>query len=83
MRSSTPVIQRRRQRQHADRAKAAGSIVRGLTLQIGNELDEFVTSSVRNTLVGLPLDLAAINIARPQRGHPVERGAPAVLRGDP
>src|SRR5207237_5742420 len=27
-------------------------------------LDEFVTSSVRNTLVGLPLDLPAINIAR-------------------
>src|SRR5262249_28960297 len=28
------------------------------------ELDEFVTSSVRNPLVGLPLDLPAINIAR-------------------
>src|SRR5438105_2908286 len=45
-------------------AAAAGSIVRGLSLQVGNELDEFVTSSVRNTLVGLPLDLPAINIAR-------------------
>ena len=33
-------------------------------LQVGNELDEFVTSSVRNKLVGLPLDLPAINIAR-------------------
>src|SRR5207302_5240587 len=44
--------------------QAAGSLIRGLTQQIGNELDEFVTSSVRNTLVGLPLDLAAINIAR-------------------
>jgi Ca2+-binding RTX toxin-like protein len=44
--------------------KAAGAIIRGLTRQIGNELDEFVTASVRNTLVGLPLDLPAINIAR-------------------
>src|SRR6184192_1101082 len=35
-----------------------------MSLQIGNELDEFVTESVRNTLVGLPLDLPAINIAR-------------------
>jgi len=47
-----------------DAAKAAGAIIRGVTKQVGNELDEFVTSSVRNTLVGLPLDLPAINIAR-------------------
>jgi hypothetical protein len=45
-------------------AQAAGSIIRGLNLQVGNELDEFVTDSVRNTLVGLPLDLPAVNIAR-------------------
>src|SRR5438067_1446125 len=52
-------------------AAAAGSIIRGLSLQVGNELDEFVTSSVRNTLVGLPLDLPAINIARgPSEGIP-------------
>ena len=44
--------------------KAAGSIVRGLSRQVGNELDEFVTDSVRNQLVGLPLDLPAINLAR-------------------
>ena len=44
--------------------KAAGALVRGLSKQIGNELDEFVSSSVRDTLVGLPLDLPAINIAR-------------------
>src|SRR5258706_7864508 len=44
--------------------KAAGAIVRGLSSQVGNELDEFVTASVRNTLVGLPLDLPAINLAR-------------------
>src|SRR4051812_10509571 len=45
-------------------AQAAGSLVRGLSREIGNELDEFVVDSVRNTLVGLPLDLPAINIAR-------------------
>jgi beta-lactam-binding protein with PASTA domain len=45
-------------------AAAAGTLINGLTKQVGNELDEFVTSSVRNTLVGLPLDLPAINIAR-------------------
>ncbi|MFC5696611.1 peroxidase family protein, partial [Pseudomonas sp. GCM10022186] len=44
--------------------QAAGAIVRGLTRQVGNEIDEFVTEALRNNLVGLPLDLAAINIAR-------------------
>jgi Ca2+-binding RTX toxin-like protein len=44
--------------------EAAGAIVRGMTRQRGNEIDEFVTEALRNNLVGLPLDLAAINIAR-------------------
>src|SRR5207245_6235978 len=44
--------------------QAAGSIVRGLSQEVANELDEFVVDSVRNTLVGLPLDLPAINLAR-------------------
>ena len=44
--------------------QAAGAIVRGMTRQQGNEIDEFVTDAVRNTLLGLPLDLPAINIAR-------------------
>jgi len=43
---------------------AAGAIVRGMTSQVGNEIDEFVTDVLRNQLVGIPLDLAAINIAR-------------------
>ena len=43
---------------------AASEIIRGMTRQTGNELDEFVTGALRNNLVGLPLDLAAINIAR-------------------
>jgi Ca2+-binding RTX toxin-like protein len=44
--------------------EAAGAIVRGLTRQVGNEIDEFVTEALRNNLLGLPLDLPAINIAR-------------------
>ncbi len=43
---------------------AAGSIVMGSSDQIGNELDEFVTETLRNNLLGLPLDLATLNIAR-------------------
>jgi Ca2+-binding RTX toxin-like protein len=48
----------------ADATQAAGAIVRGMTRQVGNEIDEFVTEALRNNLVGLPLDLASINIAR-------------------
>src|SRR5215467_12084697 len=44
--------------------EATGAIVRGLTREVGNSLDEFVTDSVRNNLLGTPLDLAALNIAR-------------------
>ena len=47
-----------------DADEAAGAIARGMTRQRGNEIDEFVTEALRNNLVGLPLDLAAINIAR-------------------
>lgn len=45
-------------------AQAAGAIIRGMTGQVGNEIDEFVTNTLRNQLLGIPLDLAAINIAR-------------------
>ncbi|MFM2100211.1 MAG: hypothetical protein RLZZ366_1750 [Pseudomonadota bacterium] len=43
---------------------AAGAIIRGMTRQTGNEIDEFIVEAVRSNLVGLPLDLAALNIAR-------------------
>ena len=43
---------------------AAGAVVRGMTRQAGNHIDEFVTDALRSNLLGLPLDLAAINIAR-------------------
>jgi Ca2+-binding RTX toxin-like protein len=45
-------------------AQMAGAIALGMTAQRGNEIDEFVTDVLRNQLVGIPLDLAAINIAR-------------------
>ena len=44
--------------------QVAGDVVRGMTRQVGNEIDEFVTEAVRNELLGLPLDLPALNIAR-------------------
>jgi Ca2+-binding RTX toxin-like protein len=43
---------------------AATAIIMGLSDQAGNEIDEFVTNTLRNNLVGLPLDLPAINMAR-------------------
>ncbi len=43
---------------------AAGSVVMGMSDQAGNELDEFVTDTLRNNLVGLPLDLASLNLTR-------------------
>ncbi len=60
----------------ADADAAAGALVRGLTRQQGNEIDEFVTEALRNNLLGLPLDLPTINIvARPRYRRAVfERG---------
>jgi Ca2+-binding RTX toxin-like protein len=48
----------------ANQAEAAGAIVRGMTRQVGNEIDEFVTEALRNNLLGLPLDLATVNMMR-------------------
>ena len=45
-------------------AQAMGAIFQGGTRQLGMEIDEFVTEAVRNRLVGLPLDLAVLNLAR-------------------
>jgi len=44
--------------------EAAGSIFRAMTRQPGQEIDEFVTEALRNNLLGLPLDLPTINLAR-------------------
>ena len=45
-------------------AAAAGGIILGTSSQAGSEIDEFVTRTLQDNLLGLPLDLAAINIAR-------------------
>jgi hypothetical protein len=44
--------------------EGAAAIIRGMTIERGNEIDEFLVDALRNNLLGLPLDLAAINIAR-------------------
>ena len=43
---------------------SAAMIAQGMSSQRGNEIDEFVTDAVRNNLLGLPLDLASLNITR-------------------
>jgi Ca2+-binding RTX toxin-like protein len=55
-----------------DAHKAVGEIVRGMSRQVGNEIDEFITDALRNNLVGLPLDLATLNMVRAR-----ETGAPS------
>ncbi|WP_292294472.1 peroxidase family protein [Marivita sp.] len=44
--------------------QAAGAVARGMSRETGANIDEFITSALRDNLVGLPLDLAALNIAR-------------------
>jgi Ca2+-binding RTX toxin-like protein len=43
---------------------AARALFMGLSDQTGNEIDEFVADTLRNRLLGLPLDLPAINMTR-------------------
>jgi Ca2+-binding RTX toxin-like protein len=40
------------------------NIIRGLSRDVGNAIDEFIVTDVRSNLLGLPLDLGALNIAR-------------------
>ena len=42
----------------------AGAVVQGAVRQLMNEVDQFVTPAMNEGLLGQPLDLAAINIAR-------------------
>ena len=44
--------------------QAGGAIVMGSSDQAGNELDEFVVETLRNNLLGLPLDLPTLNMTR-------------------
>ena len=47
-----------------DVGAAISGIMLGMSTQVGNEIDEFVTEALRNNLLGLPLDLATINMTR-------------------
>jgi Ca2+-binding RTX toxin-like protein len=40
------------------------NVIRGLSRDVGNAMDEFIVTDVRSNLLGLPLDLGALNIAR-------------------
>ena len=44
--------------------QAAGSIIMGTTDQQSSQIDEFIVDTLRNNLLGLPLDLATINLIR-------------------
>lgn len=48
----------------ADVGEIIANVVRGATQDVGNEMDEFIVPALQSNLLGLPLDLAAINIAR-------------------
>jgi Ca2+-binding RTX toxin-like protein len=47
-----------------DAHQATGQLIMGLSDQVGNEIDEFVTDTLRNNLLGLPLDLPSLNMMR-------------------
>ena len=44
--------------------QGAGAVIHGMVNQVGNGIDEFVVDTLRNNLLGLPLDLATINMVR-------------------
>jgi Ca2+-binding RTX toxin-like protein len=45
-------------------ATGASDILRGMSQQVSNEVDEFLTPAMQQSLLGQALDLGAINIAR-------------------
>lgn len=47
-----------------DAAEINANLVRGLSRDVGNAIDEFIVTDLRSNLLGLPLDLGALNIAR-------------------
>ncbi len=53
--------------------QGAGAVAKGMTSQRSNEIDEFTTEALRNNLVGLPLDLATLNMTRAR-----ETGTPSL-----
>ncbi|MEE1619985.1 peroxidase family protein [Zafaria sp. J156] len=60
--------------------ESAGGIIKGLANQTANGVDEFVTHVLRNQLLGLPLDLATINMVRAREtGTPGLQAARATI----
>ena len=63
--------------------QAAGAVIRGMTRQVSAEIDEFMTGGLQNNLLGLPLDLASLNIARGRdTGLPSLNGARRMFYAD-
>ena len=48
----------------ADGTNTGGEVAIGMTRQVGNAIDEWMTPTLRNNLVGQKLDLAMLNIIR-------------------
>ena len=71
--------------QFASDPNMTADIVLGTVNQVSNSIDEFVTGSLQNNLLGLPLDLAALNIARGRDTGvaPLNAGPRPALRPDP
>ncbi|MDL5352751.1 peroxidase family protein [Microbacterium sp. zg-YB36] len=44
--------------------EAAGSLINGMTGRVGSQIDEHIVDVLRNNLLGLPLDLATLNLLR-------------------
>ncbi|WP_164863462.1 peroxidase family protein [Agromyces sp. LHK192] len=44
--------------------EATGSLINGMTSRIGSQIDEHIVDVLRNNLLGLPLDLATLNLLR-------------------
>ncbi|MFE5410550.1 cell wall-binding repeat-containing protein [Microbacterium sp. NPDC056569] len=44
--------------------EAAGTLINGMTSRVGSQIDEHVVDVLRNNLLGLPLDLATLNLLR-------------------
>lgn len=49
---------------NASGQSAAADVAMGMSAQVGNAIDQWMTDVLRNKLVGLPLDLATANIVR-------------------
>ena len=47
-----------------DLATINANLIRGLSRDVGNAMDEFIVTNVRSNLLGLPLDLAVLNLSR-------------------